>query len=383
MDLSPRVTALSKSATLKITALTRKLISEGKDVVNFAAGEPDFDTPDFVKDAAKQAIDAGFTKYTPSAGIPALRQAIAEKLRRENRIECCEKNIIVTAGAKYAIFAAFAGVLDAGDEVIIPAPFWVSYPEMAKLIGANPVFLATDAAQDFKLDPAGLKKAITSRTKMLVLNYPANPTGMTYSVAELSAINDVAQKAGLFVLSDEIYESLVYDGAKHVSFAALPGAFERTFTVNGFSKSFSMTGWRMGYLCGAESAIEQISKIIDHTTSCATSISQKGALAALSNRSWQRDMLKEFTARRDLLWKGLSSIPKIKPYKSQGTFYMFCDIRASGMTSMDFAANLLEKELVSLVPADDFGAPGFVRISFATSQADITKGLTRLKSFLL
>ena len=380
--INPQVSSLNKSATLKITALTKKLIREGKDVVNFAGGEPDFDTPLFIKEEAKNAIDQGLTKYTPSAGRIQLKEAIATKLNQENNIKASARNIIVTSGAKYSIFVTMFSLLAPGDEVIIPSPYWVSYPEMVKLTLAKTVVLPTKRSNDFKIDPAQLEKAITPKTKLLILNYPSNPTGITYSGEELEAILKVVKEKKIFVLSDEIYEALTYDGRKHISFASLPGAFESTITVNGFSKTFSMTGWRIGYLVADQRIINEISKMIDHTTSCASSISQSAALAALGNKDWQGQIRNKFQERRDAIWEGLSKFPELKPVKPQGTFYLFCDIRGSGLGSFDFSTRLLENFLTSCIPADPFGQEGYLRVSFSTSLEQIAKGVGRIGEFL-
>ncbi len=382
MVINPSVAELKKSATLKITALTKKLVAEGKDVVNFAAGEPDFDTPDFIKEAGKAAIDAGFTKYTPSAGLPDLRKAIASKLQSENNISLEGKNVIVTAGAKYALYVALFTLLKPGDEVIIPSPYWVSYPQMAKLCQAKPVFCETDEKDGFKLSGKKLQECITSKSKVLILNYPSNPTGATYDRKELEEICRVVKDNNLYVVSDEIYETLLYDGRQHTSFAALGGAFNNTITVNGFSKTFSMTGWRLGYLAGPDEIIGETSKIIDHTTSCACAVSQKAAIAALGDNKWQGQVKDIFAARRDRLWKGLDPLEKITPFKSQGTFYMFSDIRKTNLNSFDFSQRLLSEKLVSCIPADAFGKDGFIRLSFSTSDEQIDKGIERIKDFL-
>jgi aspartate aminotransferase len=380
--INPRVSSLNASATLKLTALTKKLKKEGKDVVNFAAGEPDFDTPLFIKEAAKKAIDEGFTKYTPSSGIPELKEEIARKLYEDNNIPCESKNIIVASGAKYAIFAAIFALVDDNEEVIIPSPYWVSYPEMVKLSGGRIKILPTFKKDNFKIKKENLEKAITSKTKLLILNYPNNPTGATYSYQELKEIHEILKNKNVYVLSDEIYEMLVYDPIKHVSFASMPGANDSTVTINGFSKAFSMTGWRLGYLVAEEKIIAEISKLIDHTTSCASSISQAAALAALKNKDWSIQMRKDFEKRRNLLWEGLSTCKKIEAIKPEGTFYMFCDIKKSGLSSSEFSSKLLEEYLVSVIPADSFGAEGFIRLSFATSQDEIVKGIERIKKFV-
>ncbi|MFH1503844.1 MAG: pyridoxal phosphate-dependent aminotransferase [Candidatus Omnitrophota bacterium] len=381
--MNPRVVSLNKSATLKITSLTKKLIKEGKDVINFAAGEPDFDTPEFIKQGAIEAVNQGFTKYTPSTGMPELRKVIVDKLSQDNDIKGLGiDNIIITSGAKYAIFASIFALVDIGEEVIIPAPYWVSYPEIVKLAGAKAVFLPSESDNNFKINIKKLKQAITSKTKVLILNYPSNPTGVTYYREELQEIYETVKDNNIFVISDEIYESLTYDGKEHISFASLGNAGKFTITINGFSKAFSMTGWRMGYLAAPVEIASLISKIIDHTTSCACSISQKAALAAFGNKEWQEKMREEFLKRRDCLYQGLMSIGKLKPFKSQGAFYLFCDIRGSGLTSTDFAARLLEEKLVSCIPADSFGQEGFVRISFSTSLEQIRKGVERITNFL-
>ena len=382
MTINPRVSSLNKSATLKITALTKKLIKEGKDVVNFAAGEPDFDTPDFIKKGAIEAINSGYTKYTPSAGLLILREKIAAKLKEDNGLSFEPSNIIVTTGAKYALFVALFGLLKEGDEVIIPSPYWVSYPEMAKLCGASIQFLDTDINNNFKIKPEELEKAITSKTKALILNYPSNPTGITYSKKELEDIYKVVKNKGIFVLSDEIYETLLYDGRKHTSFASIGDAKNFTITVNGFSKAFSMTGWRIGYLAGPDNVISELAKIIDHTTSCTSSITQWAAIAALDDGSWQEAIRDEFAKRRDVLYEGLSAQEKLVPIKPEGTFYMFCDIRKTRLNSLDFSTRLLQEQLVSCIPAHAFGLDGFIRFSFSTSLEQINKGIEKINKFL-
>lgn len=379
--MNERVRALHQSSTLHITALTKKLLSEGKDVVNFAAGEPDFDTPLFVKECAKKAIDRGATKYTPSCGTIELRELIARKLSCDNHIPVKAKNIIVTAGAKYAIFAAMMTALNPGDEVIIPAPYWVSYPEMCTALGVAAVCVAATQQNNFCLTPEALMRAITPKTRMIILNYPNNPTGATYDRAALTGLLEVIRGKNIYVLSDEIYETLVYDGKEHTSFASLPGAADCTITINGFSKAFSMTGWRLGYLAAHDDFVAQASKVIDHTTSCCSSISQAAAVAVFDDTQWAKDMAAEFSKRRAILFEGLSACKTIRPIKPQGTFYMFCDIRSSGLTSMSAAQQLLEKKLVSVIPADSFGAEGYIRLSFATSTSDIKKGIERLREF--
>ncbi|MCF7870252.1 MAG: pyridoxal phosphate-dependent aminotransferase [Candidatus Omnitrophica bacterium] len=382
MSINPQVLSLTKSATLKITALTKQIKREGKDVVNFAAGEPDFDTPDFIKTAAKKAIDQGFTKYTPSSGDNRLREAIANKLKINNGILADKENIIVTSGAKYAIFIALLSLLSDGDEVLIPLPYWVSYPEMVKLTSAKVKFIELAEQNNFKLTPKLLEESITDKTKVLIFNYPNNPTGITYNKKELREISEIIKGANIHVISDEIYEVLVYDKKSHISFASLDSMQDKTLTVGGFSKSFAMTGWRVGYLAANKDLVKEISKIVGHTTSCPCSVSQAAALAALEDTEWQAQISLKFEERRDLLYKGLGDIPKIKPLKPEGTFYMFCDISQTGLTSFDFCSRLLEEELVSCIPASSFGKEGYIRVSFSTSLEQINKGINRIDSFI-
>ncbi len=382
MLINPQVSSLAKSVTLKITALTKKLKKEGKDVVNFAAGEPDFDTPDFIKVAAKKAIDQGFTKYTPSSGDDRLKKAIADKLENQNNISAEAGNIIVTAGAKYAIYIALLSLASPEDEILIPSPYWVSYPEMVKLCPAGVSYIRLSEENNFKLTPELLQKSINSKTKALIFNYPNNPTGVTYSKKELSDISDVIKKAKIQVISDEIYEALVYDGKAHTSLASLDSMQEYTITIGGFSKSFSMTGWRIGYLAANNTFVKEASKIVGHTTSCPCSISQAAALAALSDKKWPNQVSAKFEARRDLLYQGLAKTPKVKPLKPEGTFYLFCDIRETGLTSLDFCSRLLDESLVSCIPASAFGKEGFIRVSFSADLKQISEGLNRINSFI-
>jgi aspartate aminotransferase len=382
MLINPQVLSLTKSATLKITSLTKQIKKQGKDVVNFAAGEPDFDTPDFIKSAAKEAIDQGFTKYTPSSGDNNLKKAIANKLKSQNNIPVEAENIIVTSGAKYAIFISLLSLASRGDEILIPLPYWVSYPEMVKLTSGKAKFIELPEENNFKLTPELLKKSITAKTKALIFNYPNNPTGTTYSKKDLLAISEVIKDAKITVISDEIYEALVYDKQNHTSFACLDSMHDHTVTIGGFSKSFSMTGWRVGYLAANNDFIKEVSKIVGHTTSCPCSISQAAAIAALEGKEWQSQVGARFEERRDLLYKGLGKIAKIRPLKPEGTFYMFSDIRETGLNSLDFCSRLLEEVLVSCIPASSFGKEGFIRISFSTNLEQIKKGIDRISRFI-
>lgn len=282
MNLSQRVREISESPTLAITSRVKQLKKDGFDVINFAAGEPDFDTPQEIKQAAIKAINDGFTKYTPSTGIPELKKAISEKFRNDNSIEHRTDQIIVSSGAKHSLYNSLQAVLDKGDEVVIPKPYWVSYPEMVRLAEAKPVFLETEVRNNFKIEPKKLEKAITKKTKALILNSPSNPTGVIYSKEELKDIADICVKNKIIVISDEIYEKLIYDNQKHVSIASLgKDIYDLTITINGVSKAYSMTGWRIGYLGASEEIVKAIKKIQDHSTSNPVSISQMAALAAL------------------------------------------------------------------------------------------------------
>lgn len=380
--LNPQVLSLTKSATLKITALTKQIRKQGKDVVNFAGGEPDFDTPDFIKKAAKEAIDEGFTKYTPSSGDVRLKEAIANKLKNQNNIAASKDNIVVTSGAKYAIYLALLALAAPGDEILIPSPYWVSYPEMVKLTAAKAKFIELPEENGFKLSPEILKNSISPKTKAIIFNYPSNPTGVIYTKEELEDLIKIIEENKIYVISDEIYEALVYDGLAHTSLASLGLAGERVITVNGFSKSFSMTGWRVGYLAANQNFIDEISKICGHTTSCPCSISQVAALAALEDKKWEEQIKVKFEERRNLIFQRLSQSEKIKPTNPEGTFYMFCDIRGTGLSSFDFCSRLLDEKLVSCIPAAPFGKEGFIRLSFSASIDQINKGADRICDFI-
>ncbi|MBN2484095.1 MAG: pyridoxal phosphate-dependent aminotransferase [Candidatus Omnitrophica bacterium] len=383
-QFNSHVTALSKSPTLKITALAKKLKKEGKDIINFAAGEPDFDTPDFIKQAAKDALDQGFTKYTPSSGAPELKAGIVEKLQNENSLGYTPENILVTTGAKFSVFLGIFALIEKDSEIILPEPYWVSYPEMAKIAGAKVRTLPTHRENGFKIDPKKLAAAITARSKLIILNYPSNPTGVTYTESELKALWDVIKDSNLWVLSDEIYEHILFDKRTHTSFAALnKEAYNRTITVNGFSKCFSMTGWRLGYIAAPVKFVQEASKMIDHTTSGANSIAQKAACVALAKgQEWTGHIKKIFQERRDLLFESLSGHPSLSPLKPQGTFYLFCDISQSGLSAYDFASRLLDTHSVAVIPSEGFGIEGYIRISFATSTEQIKEGARRIKEFM-
>ncbi len=383
-DLSKNVTRISPSVTLDITAKARRMAKEGLDVVSFGAGEPDFDTPDHIKKAALKAIEEGFTKYTPSSGMPELREAIAGKFRADNGLEYKSSQIVVSCGAKHSLYNIFEAVLNEGDEVIIPAPYWVSYPEMVKAQGGVPVYLEAFSKDKFKVSEPSLRSKITKRTKAFILNSPSNPTGCVYDAAELESIASLAVERDFYIISDEIYEKLIYDGKKHVSIGSLgKDICARTITVNGVSKSYSMTGWRIGYAGGPSDIMGVISNLQSHATSNPASISQKAALTALvSDQSCVEAMRHEFEERRDYMVDMIGGIRGMSCVKPEGAFYVFADISALGMGSMELATKLLDEIKVAVVPGLGFGADSFIRFSFAASRDNIKKGLDRIKSWI-
>ncbi|MEW6075115.1 MAG: pyridoxal phosphate-dependent aminotransferase [Candidatus Omnitrophota bacterium] len=380
--VTERVKKIHPSSTLAITSKAKKLKTEGKDVINFAAGEPDFDTPDEIKRQAIDAIQSGFTKYTPTTGIPELKQLICEKFKT-NSLNYEPNQIVVSSGAKHSIFNAMLALINKGDEVIIPSPFWVSYPEMVHVCEGTPRFIKTTAENNFKLSPQELQAHISQKTKLLVLNSPSNPTGSVYRKEELQELAALCVSKKIFVLSDEIYEHLLYDGLTHFSIGSLgKEIYNLTITVNGLSKSFSMTGWRIGYLGAPVDIVEAISKLQDHSTSNPCSISQKAAVAALGmSDEFTKSMAGEFQRRRDYIAHRLQAIKKIKFVLPQGAFYVFCDISRTRLSSAVFASRLLQEALVALIPGDAFGRDDYVRISFATSLAHIEKGMDRIEEW--
>ncbi|WP_309398164.1 pyridoxal phosphate-dependent aminotransferase [Cerasicoccus maritimus] len=385
--LSPWARNISPSPTLAVDAKAKALKAEGKDVCGFGAGEPDFDTPEFIKQACEESLRRGDTKYAPAAGIPKLRAALAEKYITENGVVGVKpEQIVVSPGGKFSCYLAILSVCGPGDEVIIPAPYWVSYPEMVKLAGATPKFVFAGDDQGFKITPEQLKEAITPKTRLLVLNSPSNPTGALYNKAEVEAIMAVAIEAGIYVMSDEIYEYLLYDGVEFVSPASLSEeAAACTITVSGFSKTFSMTGWRLGTLMAPAPIAKAVASLQSQTSSNATTFAQWGALAAMERPTEAKDaiagMLKVFDRRRMTLLDGLNAIDGIRCDRAQGAFYLFPNIGSYGLSSTDFCAKLLEDELVAAVPGVAFGADDYMRVSYATSDEVISKGLERLARF--
>jgi aspartate aminotransferase len=383
MDISARAAQLSPSLTLSIDSKAKAMKAEGIDVCGFGAGEPDFDTPEHIKAACIAALEAGFTKYTPSAGLPELRQAIAEKLEADNQISYRASQIVVSSGAKHSCYNAILATCQPGDEVLIPSPYWVSYPDMVRLAGAEPVIVQTTERNGWKMRASDFENAMTPRTKMVILNSPGNPTGSVYTREELEGIVEVAAEEDIYILSDEIYEKLVYDDFKHVSIASLsPEAYGLTITVNGFSKAYAMTGWRLGYMAAPEAVAKAVDNIQSHSTSNPCSFAQKGAVAALKgDQQALADMRDEFSMRRDYMFDRITKIPNITAVKPQGAFYILVNISQLGLSSQNFADRLLSKANVAVVPGAAFGDDRTVRLSYATSIDIIKKGLDRFQDF--
>ena len=394
MRLSTRISSVGESATIAITAQARKMQSQGLDVVSFAAGEPDFETPAFIKDAAKAALDAGDTKYTPRSG-EKLRQAISAKLASENKLAYPPERIIVTFGGKHALYAAFQCLVNPGDKVLIPAPYWVSYTEMVKLAGGEPVIVKASSEQGFKITPQQVLEAASTGAKILVMNSPSNPTSVTYSPDELAAIAQAVLKTNLIVFSDEIYEKLIYGDTKFVSFAALdPALMDRTVTFNGLAKTFSMPGWRIGWAAGPGDIITAMRNLLSHETTNPVSFAQAGALAAYTDpRSAQtiESMRVEFEKRGRHMAQRLSAMPGVTCVRPTGAFYCFPNVsahygRSIGQTavtnSTTFAKAALNEARVALVPGVEFGDDDCVRLTFATSLQQIDKGLDALEKML-
>ncbi|MHC4366664.1 MAG: pyridoxal phosphate-dependent aminotransferase [Planctomycetota bacterium] len=394
MKISKRAQDVPASATIAVTSRAQELKAQGVDVVGFGAGAPDFDTPDYIKDAAIKALKAGHTKYTAAAGIIELRTAIAEKLKKENGLEYGPQQIIVNIGGKHSVYEAMQAALDPGDEVIMPTPYWVTYPEAIKLAGATPKVVETDKSTGYKITPAQLKDAITNKTAMLLINSPNNPGGFTYTPEELKALAEVLEGTKVAVLSDEIYEKLIYGDTRFVSFASLSeDAYNRTITLNGFSKAFSMTGWRLGYAGGPLEMIKAMGRLQSHMTSNPVTFCQYAAIEAMGEPADEaiETMRAEFERRGKYMTERLNGIDGVECAESTGAFYCFPDVSShygrniNGAKidgSMDFAKALLEQANVALVPGLPFGCDRNVRLSFACSLEQITKGLDRLQEWL-
>ncbi|MDJ0510629.1 MAG: pyridoxal phosphate-dependent aminotransferase [Crocosphaera sp.] len=387
IELATRVTKVTPSITLAITAKAKEMRKEGIDVCNFSSGEPDFDTPEHIKDAAAKALADGKTKYGAVAGEAALKKGIAKKLKNDNRLDYTTDNIIVTNGGKHSLFNLMLALIQPGDEVIIPAPYWLSYPEMVNLAQGTPVIVDTTAETDYKITPEKLTQAITSNSKLLVLNSPSNPTGTVYNKEELEALAEVIVEHNLWVVSDEIYEKILYDGAQHISIGSLgEEIFKRTIISNGFAKSYSMTGWRIGYLAGPEKLIKAASTIQSHSTSNVCTFAQYGAVAALEQKeSLQcvQKMVQAFTKRRQVILERITAIPKLSCPTPMGAFYVFMDVSQTGMKSLEFCDTLLKKQQVAAIPGKAFGADNCIRLSYATDLESIEKGMDRIEKFIL
>jgi aspartate aminotransferase len=389
---SEKISQISPSPTLSITAKARKMQAEGINVIGFGAGEPDFDTPVNIKEAAKKAIDKGFTKYTPTAGTKELKDAVCAKFKKDNNLEYSPDEIIVSCGAKHSIFNIIVTLCNECDEVILPSPYWVSYPEMVKVTGAKTVMLNTTEKSNFRITPEQLEKAIRPNTKLLILNSPSNPTGMVYSEGELKELSRIITKAGIYCISDEIYEKVIYD-RQHVSIASLGEEIKKkTIVVNGVSKAYSMTGWRIGYAAGLKEIVQAMSNLQDHSTSNPTSIAQAASVEALTGSQDDLEkMLREFKKRRDFMVDRVNAITGISTIKPHGAFYCWIDISgilqksANGkkmINSMDLTDALLNGAHVAVVPGGVFGDDNYIRLSYATSMENIIEGLKRIEQFI-
>ena len=392
--LSTTTSILQKSATLEIAAKAKRMNAQGMNVISFSAGEPDFDTPKNIKEAAKKAIDMGMTKYTDSSGIPELKVAIRQKFMRENNLHFDENNIVVTSGAKYGICALFNAILSPGDEVILPVPYWVSYSTLIKLAGGKPVFCYPKEEALFKLTLEDVKPYITKKTKAIVINSPNNPTGAVYELKDLEEIVIYLTERNIIVISDEIYEKLVYNNVQHISCASVvKEKYKRNVVViNGVSKAYAMTGWRIGYVAGPRDIIERMKYFLDHTTSNANSIAMYAAVEALNGSQNDVEMMaKRFNRRRLFMYDELSRIPELKPCYPEGAFYIFCNFKHylnsvvgdyKINSSVDLANFLLDEAHIAAVPGESFGLPGYIRFSYATSMDNIAEGMDRLKAAL-
>ena len=393
MRISQRCQRVTGSLTLAIDAKAKEMKQKGIDVVGFGAGEPDFDTPEHIRKAAKDALDLGKTRYTPAAGMPELRQAICDKLKRDNGLDYVPQQIVVSNGAKHSLFNSFQALLEEGDEVIVPGPYWVSYPEIVRMAGGVPVIVEGREENNFKPTIDDFRAAVTDKTRAVVINSPNNPNGFVFTREELQAIGDLAIEKDLSIVSDEIYEFLVYDGAEHISIASLsPEIKERTIVINGMSKAYAITGWRIGYTASPLNAAKAMTNFQSHSTSCPNSIAQYAALTALSGPDDQlKSMVAEFDRRRRRIVELINEIPGLSCKPPKGAFYVMMNIsgvfgkRYNGapiVDSMSFTQLLLDNSHVAVVPGAGFGADAYVRLSYATSMENIEKGLARIKEFV-
>ncbi len=393
IKLSDKVLNIAPSMTLAVNAKLKKMVDEGVEVFGFGVGEPDFDTPEYIRNAAIEAMNKGFTRYTPAQGTIELRKAICAKLKRENSLDYEPNQIIVSSGAKHSLSNAFAAILNPGDEVIVPVPYWVSYTEIIKLNDGVPVLVQTKKENNFKMSGEELKNAITAKTKAILINSPSNPTGAVYTEKELREIADIAVQNNLFVVSDEIYERIIYDDNKHISIASFNSEIkDLTILINGMSKSYAMTGWRLGYAAGNEKLIKAMSSVQGHAVSHPSSITQYAAAAALNGpQDDLKNMVQEFSKRRNYMYGRINAMKGLSCIKPEGAFYVYVDISSylgrnlCGIkldSCLDFAQTMLEKGHVAVVPGAAFGTEGFVRISYATSMEIIKNGLDAFESFI-
>ncbi|NMD70348.1 pyridoxal phosphate-dependent aminotransferase [Bacillus sp. DNRA2] len=389
LQLANRVKSLTPSTTLAITAKAKELKSQGLDVIGLGAGEPDFNTPQHIIDAAVQSMNEGQTKYTPAAGLPALKNEIIKKFKQDQGIDYTANQIIVGSGAKHVLYTLFQVLLNDGDEVVIPTPYWVSYPEQVKLAGGVPVYVEGLEENDYKITPDQLKQVITDKTKAVIINSPSNPTGMLYSEQELLALGEVCLNENILIVSDEIYEKLVYGNDKHVSIAELsPELKEQTIIINGVSKSHSMTGWRIGYAAGNKELIAAMTNLASHSTSNPTTTAQYGAIAAYAgSQDAVEEMRQAFESRLNIIYTKLIEIPGFTCIKPQGAFYLFPNVKKAveltGYANVDdFSTALLEEALVAVIPGSGFGAPDNIRLSYATSLELLEAAVERIHKFV-
>lgn len=393
LTLSKKASEVKPSSTLAITAKAKALKAQGVDLVGFGAGEPDFNTPDNINDVACEAIRNGFTKYTPASGIEDLKKAVSEKFKTFNKVDYDVDQIVISNGGKHSLTNIFTAIINEGDEVVIPAPFWLSYPEIVKLAGGVPVIVTTTPENDFKITAQQLAEACTDKTKAFVLNSPNNPTGMIYTREELEALAEVIVEKDIYVVADEMYEYLIYGEDEHVSIASLgKEIYDHTITCSGLSKSYAMTGWRIGYTGASKEITKLMSSVQSHQTSNPNSIAQKAALEALTGpQDKVKEMIKEFAQRRDYIYGRLKDLPHISVIEPKGAFYTF--VKVEDTFGMEYkgekvgdvsrlAAILLEDYSVAVVPCTDFGFPGYIRLSYAISKEQIKKGIDRIEQFL-
>ena len=380
MRISKRCQNIKGSVTLEIDAKAKEMKAQGLDVVGFGAGEPDFDTPEHIRQAAKEALDKGMTRYTPASGTMDLKKAICEKFLRDNGLHYEPSQIVVSNGAKHSLFNSFQALLDEGDEVIVPGPFWVSYPELVRMAGGVPVVVQAREENSFKLLPCEIEAAVTGRTRAIILNSPNNPNGFVYTRQELQDIGRLAVKHDFYIISDEIYEYLVYDGAEHVSIASLGDEIKaRTITINGMSKAYSMTGWRLGYCMADAKLMDRIQVFHQYCVTSVPSFVQRACVTALETDT--SDVVEIFRKRRDYVYKRLTDMG-LEVEEPTGAFYMFINIQKFGMDSLTFCRRMLQEGLVGVIPGIYFGTEGYMRLSYCYSDADLKEGLDRIETFI-